>query len=709
MAMVINSNIQSLNAQRHLNSSLSAQNTATERLSSGLRINSAADDAAGLAIANRMTSQVKGLDMAIRNANDGVSMIQTAEGALSETTNILQRMRELSIQSANGIYDTGNRGTLNAEVQQLKAEIDRIAETTTFNGLNILDGSLGKVGLQIGEKANQTIDLDIQAVDTKTLGMGSTSVDVLGGATDLAFFDGSTAGDDLAYNDVLINGQSIVKLGEVFDMDNTLATDPNHTQQVLLDRINANVNGVTATTQVSNSAGKVGDGVLSGADSVTLEVSDLNGDTTTIVVADTESLQELSDKINDLSNGLINSSISDDGKLVLQAENLASIKVTDTTSPGGSIGDVSVATGFIATTTTKDTLANASIALTSDNGDPITIERGNSGTLEDLAKLGFRETNTAGTVEGLTVDGNAFAKGDMTINGVDVGKSDSAELDDKIAAINEISGDTGVTATAFSSLSIQGFTEVATQATGAAGVFLNGVAMAVTAAGPTTDFKGSLVNDINAITKDTGITAFVKGDNVVLEGDVSSISIKGVLAGTFVGTETTLSATDEAAGSAATTLAVGAGLGPDVKGGIRLTSETGNPISVTHKDAAAQAKTGLLDSNSSADGKFGAAVNSLDISTAAGANKAIDILDVAIQTVSDVRGDLGAVTNRLNYTVSNLSNVSENASAAKSRIMDADFAAESANLSRAQVLQQAGNAMLAQANSRPQQVLSLLQ
>jgi len=144
-------------------------------------------------------------------------------------------------------------------------------------------------------------------------------------------------------------------------------------------------------------------------------------------------------------------------------------------------------------------------------------------------------------------------------------------------------------------------------------------------------------------------------------------------------------------------------------GGIRLQSENGNPISVKHKDDTAKTDTGLLDSNAQVDGKFGAAVNSLDISTAAGANKAIDILSTAIQTVSDIRGDLGAVTNRLNYTVSNLANVSENASAAKSRIMDADFAAESANLSRAQVLQQAGNAMLAQANSRPQQVLSLLQ
>src|SRR5690606_20151210 len=143
MALVINTNVASLNAQRQLMSSGNSLDRATERLSSGNRINSAKDDAAGLAIANRMTSQVRGLDQAIRNANDGVSLIQTAEGALSESTNILQRMRELSVQSANGIYTASDRKTLDAEVKQLVSELDRIAKTTSFNGQNLLDGKLG--------------------------------------------------------------------------------------------------------------------------------------------------------------------------------------------------------------------------------------------------------------------------------------------------------------------------------------------------------------------------------------------------------------------------------------------------------------------------------------------------------------------------------------------------------------------------------------
>src|SRR5690554_4842792 len=155
MSLVINTNVASLNSQRQLMQSGNALDQATERLSSGQRINSAKDDAAGLAISNRMTSQVRGLDQAIRNANDGISMIQTAEGALQETTNILQRMRELSVQSANGIYTDGDRETLNAEVEQLREELNRIAAETSFNGQKLLDGALGQVDLQVGDQSRQ--------------------------------------------------------------------------------------------------------------------------------------------------------------------------------------------------------------------------------------------------------------------------------------------------------------------------------------------------------------------------------------------------------------------------------------------------------------------------------------------------------------------------------------------------------------------------
>jgi flagellin len=190
MALVINTNISSLGAQRQLNGSGMTLDRATERLSSGLRVNSAKDDAAGLAIATRMTSQVRGLDQAVRNANDGVSLIQTAEGALQESTNILQRMRELAVQSSNGIYTDSDRKTLDAENKQLIAELDRIAKTTSFNGKNLLDGSLGKVDLQVGASAGQTITFDIKQMDSKSLGLGSTTSDLSG--DDVAAYSKST-------------------------------------------------------------------------------------------------------------------------------------------------------------------------------------------------------------------------------------------------------------------------------------------------------------------------------------------------------------------------------------------------------------------------------------------------------------------------------------------------------------------------------------
>ena len=157
MPQVINTNIMSLNSQRNLNSSQSALQTSLQRLSSGLRINSAKDDAAGLAISERFTSQIRGLDQAIRNANDGISLAQTAEGALSESGNILQRIRELSVQSANATNSASDRQALQAEVSQLVSELDRIASSTEFNGQKLLDGTFGTAIFQVGANANQTI------------------------------------------------------------------------------------------------------------------------------------------------------------------------------------------------------------------------------------------------------------------------------------------------------------------------------------------------------------------------------------------------------------------------------------------------------------------------------------------------------------------------------------------------------------------------
>ncbi len=177
---VINTNVMSLTAQRNLNASQNDLSTAIQRLSSGLRINSAKDDAAGLAIATRMTSQINGLNQAVRNANDGISMAQTTESALGEVTNNLQRIRELAVEAANGTYSTADRAALDVEVQQRISEINRIATKTTFNGQKVLDGSLGSVDFQVGANVGDTVSVDFSTIDATTATLGVATINVTG-------------------------------------------------------------------------------------------------------------------------------------------------------------------------------------------------------------------------------------------------------------------------------------------------------------------------------------------------------------------------------------------------------------------------------------------------------------------------------------------------------------------------------------------------
>lgn len=680
MALVINTNVASLNAQRQLMNSGNSLDRSTERLSSGARINSAKDDAAGLAISNRMTSQVRGLDQAIRNANDGVSLIQTAEGALSESTNILQRMRELSVQSANGIYTNADRATLDAENKQLVAELDRIAKTTSFNGQNLLDGSLGKVDLQVGSSANQTISLKVQAMDAKTLGMGSTSVDLMG--DDNTLIADTT---EIAQNDILINGQSIMSTGQTW----TGGTDD---MDELINKINENVNGVTASTLVSATAADVSDGILEAGEEFEIAITKLDGTVTTITVTDTNNIDELADKLNSEGGGLLSASVGDDGKLSISVNNASSFAITD----GGA--NANGAGGFGASLS-----STAKLVLTADNGDPVTVTRGSTGTLEQLASFGFRENSKPGTVEGFGIAAptNEWGVGDLKINGVEIDNEDTDSLDGKVAAINAASQETGVIATAFSTAQID-FNGVGAVTGG--DFDLNGVTLTVAAAATLED----IADVFNNASDDTGVTASVLGNRIILEGNVSSITFSDGTGGTVVdafGDGTTVAELGQA-GDESSAAAIASG--DQVLGGIKLTSVNGNPIQIDLDDDATQADFGFVSSNDTGSGSFGSAISTISIATQAGAQKAIDVIDNALTTINDVRSNLGAINNRLDFTVSNLANISEKTSAARSRITDADFAAETANLSRSQVLQQAATAMLAQSNARPQQVLSLL-
>ncbi|MDO6745976.1 flagellin N-terminal helical domain-containing protein [Gilvimarinus sp. 1_MG-2023] len=589
MALVINTNVASLNTQRQLLQSGNALDQATERLSSGNRINSAKDDAAGLAIANRMTSQIRGLDQAVRNANDGVSMIQTAEGALQEVTNILQRMRELSVQSANGIYSDDDRARLDSEAQQLKEELGRISKETTFNGQALLDGSLQDTALQVGSEQNQTIDISVGSFSTNSL--GGSSGDVVGeasagGLANLSAFTAADADTTLYVNDVA--------LGSLAD------ADAGATLNEKLASINADLEGknVLASALVSTEGLSAGDGqLIAGTDTLTIAVTDGDGNAQSFVLTGTNNMEELVQKIND--DTTVSASLNDNGRLVLAQENVVSIGVT------GSGTAALDAAGFDGTE--SDGNFRLSFTDTSSDGAGVKVEGGDDAAatatmMTNLAALGLDAVDNEGNLQGAaTTTQNDLEEGDLLINGVAIGKVDAGadadeQADNLIEAINKVSNLTGVVA-----------------------------------------FHGEQGTASVALGSTTGDLSVKYGDN------------------------------------AAATIAT---------------------------------DTGLQERNSAAGA---GSIASVDISTAAGAQKAIGIIDVAIGQVSETRADLGAVNNRLDFTVSNLTNVSEKTSAAKSRIMDADFAQETAALSKSQVLQQAATAMLAQANARPQQVLSLLQ
>jgi flagellin len=491
----------------------------------------------------------------------------------------------------------------------------------------------------------------------------------------------------LSENNILINGQSIVKSGESF---NGATNNP----QELIDLINKNVLGVDATTLAQAEAAEVGTGVLDAAtgQTFTVKINKLDGTSTSIQVTNTQSLQELVDKLNDQGGGLIDATIGENGKLAISANGVASLDITD----------ASFASGLTKSPTTTYSV-NAKLVLTAEHDDPITITRGSTGTLAQLAALGFRENSISGEIKGVGINPatNNWGVGDVTINGVAIDNKNTDSLAGKVAAINRAQGDTGVTASTFTSATLD-FN----------GVDITAIAASFEMNGAVVDLQGltttaDVVAKFNSLTNTTGVHASLLGTRIVLEGNVSSITFSDGAAGDVAtglgdGVNTAqLLASNGTAAAAVTTGAV-------VAGGIKLVSANGEPISVKLGPNAVPAEIGLLETNATAQGSFGTAIKSISIDTQAKANKAIAVIDNALATINDVRSQLGAINNRLEFTINNLANVSEKTSASRSRITDADFAAETAAMSRAQVLQQAATAMLAQSNARPQQVLSLL-
>ena len=496
MGQVINTNLASLAAQRSLGNSQGDVQTALTRLSSGLRINSAKDDAAGLAISERFTSQIKGLNQAVRNANDAISLSQTAESALAETTNLLQRLRELSIQSANSTNSSSDRQALQSEVTQVVAEIDRVATTTEFNGIKLLNGNFNAQAFQVGANQNQTVSVTVNSSRTNALG---------------------------AVNSLTFSNQQVAGAGAI-------AAVASATSLVAAQNLTFTTGGVASTVAVGT-----GDSAQTIAAAITAGVDNIAATATTRAEIDVSSV----------------------------TAGAASVTVNGTT------------VNWTATGTTATDATALKTALSSSAA---------------LSNLTIQEGTVSGEVE--IIDNNGA---NLTI---------------------------GVTQT-----------------------------------GGTYDIRG--VKADMTTTAGTDRTGLTTGQGVVVTGDVSYT--------------------------------------------------TSSPIGTTVAIASSSGTTFISAGQNGSITESTSRVADVDISTSAGAQSAIAIIDSAIGSVSTIRANLGAVQNRFESIVSSLQASSENQSGARSRIVDADFAAETAALTRGQILQQAGIAVLAQANAAPQNVLSLLQ
>ncbi|PTQ79334.1 flagellin [Nitrosomonas ureae] len=568
MSQVINSNIASLTAQRNLNSSQSSLNTSLERLSSGLRINSAKDDAAGLAISERMSTQIRGLNQANRNANDGISLTQTAEGALTEIGNNLQRIRELSVQASNATNTASDRAALQAEVTQLTSEIQRVATQTQFNGMNLLDGSFGTFNLQVGANANQTISASSGNFQTNSFGnyrIGGLAAFTAGGVGDLV------AGTIGANSDAI--GNAVLVSGTTGDA--------------------SGVNGAAAAGdfRISTSSGNFDVYYRAGA-----------------------SAAEIASSINKTGSG-VNASATTE--VVLGA-------------------DTGSGAGFLQNTT-------YSFAISTDYSDPT-----NANTVDPkFTTISFK---TGGSADASDVDSGSY-------------------LSTAVKAFNDASAKTGFTAEAVQ-------TEDGYWAIKLSNANGNDLRILNNSYDNTGAAIGITVSDISVLDGDTGTTD----------------SLADTLAG---------------GGLDATTGVWTNGNGAWYTGKVTLDSAQSFSVTTAVADVFQDAAT----PGTAAAGTYGAqlqATNAVDVTSYDAAQRTLSIVDAALSTVNSQRANFGALQNRLESTMSNLQSTSENLSASRSRIRDADFAAESANLTKSQILQQAGVAMLAQANQLPNNVLSLL-
>lgn len=725
---VINTNLSALTAQSGQRVAQNSLSMAMERLSTGLRINSAKDDAAGLAISQRMTSDVRGLAVAIRNANDGMSLAQTAESAMGEVTNMLQRMRELAVQGASGTVTGDDRKALQAEVKQLTGEIDSIGSRTNFNGIKLLDGSAKKLLLQTGSRAGETVSFGIGSTRAGDLGTGRTAALTATGSFE-ATAANLTANQLLNSGDVTINGVSIGSSSG--DDDNVSSAQKSASALAKAAAINRS----TAQTGVRAVVGKTamtGAAMTAAALTGTVTVNGVTTDSVTTTANAAQSRKLVADAITAISGqtGVRAIDTGDDNAgLRLEAADGRNIITSVTTL-------TSAATGV------KTGATSGTFSLVSDNGNPITVGTTASGRLSrsGLAAGSYdRGVSTVSSdtraVANTAVTAKTLNNGDLAINGVairggaaeDDTFSDDTALSSKKAgsaiaianAINASSDTTGVTAKA-NAQTIKATTTTVIGTTATAALVINGVSMNIALDQNDTaqDTRNNVAKEINKYNGLSGVSAADNGSgglsltaadgrNVSVWFDNASATAAnfGLGGATVAGTNTAYTVlgvadtTNISADNVQTSYAT-----------LRLESAKTINAAAGSLAFGTTSNFGSLgfEENSYGTDAGGLKVKDIDVSTQEGATAALSSIDEALGSVSLDRANLGAVQNRLEATVNNLTSNSTNLVASRSRILDADFAAETTNLAKAQVLGQAAQAMLAQANQSQQQVMSLL-
>ena len=702
MSQIINTNIASINAQRNLANSQGQNETALERLSSGLRINSASDDAAGLAISTRFSSQTRGLDVAIRNANDGVSLAQTAEGALGSMTDNLQRIRDLALQSANATNSARDRESLNEEVQQLKKEIGRVSDQTNFNGTKLLDGTFTAAFFQIGANRGETVGIDIAGSTLDTLGAAATD-----GITS------SPSANPMEGGDLVINGFAVDASSggdDGFSVDNEAASAIAKAAAVNRTTDESGVKAVVNQTSVTGSA--IDPDIETTPLPDESEQITLNGVEITLPSGDGHTaesfLKAVSEKINESKDATgVEASFGGDPQtgITLTAEDGRNITID--------ADDDTTAEEFGLATTQggdDDTLRTytGTYTLISEDGSPIDLDTATG----NISNAGFQVGTFSGTNSGAVgnvVGEEAMESGDIVINDVPIGKSiasaDTASPTTseretsaiaKAAAINESSEATGVTATANPSFFSAGELEDDTEVSGS--FEINGAEISVTfnEEDSLSVRQRTIVDAINNRSGQTGVQAEVFGESFRLtaeDGRNIEISDAENTTGTFDQFGLPAGA-DQDKGEA---FVQRGSISLESAGKIEIGTLTGN-------NESSGFEVGTYGSNE--DGQL---LRDVDVSTVQGANAALSAVDNALDQVNRQRATLGAIQNRFESTIENQQIASENLTAANARIRDADFASETAELSRTQVLQQAGLSILGQANAQPQQVLQLLQ